>query len=1141
MQLFLKHNHLKFFKVMRLTLIFIFIILIQVSATSYSQSINLDVSNMEIRQVIKSIEQQSDYRFFYTDGLNDLNRRVDLKLTDQRIDQVLLALLDDTQLGYQLVDNKLIMLAPKGVLQEIVITGTVTDTDGAPLPGVTIMIKGTQQGTTTGANGEYSLPVQNENTILVFSYIGFSTQEMPVGNRRTIHVMLNEDTRQLDEVVVVGYGTRVRGALTGSIAQADSKTFETRPVIRSADALQGAIPGMTIIRQNSRPGYDAIEIQIRGYSSINGNTPLILIDGIASDMHLINPGDIENVTVLKDAAASIYGARASDGVILITTKQGKAGKPKLTYSGSFGVKMPHFLKTMATTLHTAEMYNEAQKNIGLTPASEEVMNKIRQGSTEVGQMCWLEGVSDGPAHYGYHNWEDMIIGKGIQQNHHIAINGGSDNSTYLVSAAYNHDGGFFKFGDRSRSNRYNVSANNNFKNIFNRLNLDTRIQFDNRNMEEPSQTQEVLNWMYRCWRFVPMYTPGGNFYTWPGTLNVANFMTNGGTRYDRASRFTFNAKGDLKIVEGLKLVGQYGLTLNNSNRKTEWRTMNGYDWNDTIYRVDTPINSVDNNNSFNRFNSFTAYLEFNKTLAGKHNFNAMAGSSHEEFYTDYQNVTGRDLLSNDLFTLNLSNKTDIRYLTANGYENEWALTSFFGRVGYNYDMKYMIDFTLRADGSSKFAPSKRWSAVFPAIQAAWNLGNEKFISSLNIFDNLKIRLSWGKSGNQNLSSFGNYDYIPLISLNNNTYPFGAPVGVMAAGATSAFASESRTWETVTTSNVGLDFSLLRSRLSGSIDVYLKKNSDMLVRQDLPAVLGGTAPTQNIGELETKGFDLSLGWKDRIGDFTYGITAMLWDSQNKLVKLKGNDSYAEGRVTTREGYPLYSYFGYKSDGIIKTQAQLDEYKKLGGIVPARIGIGDMMYRDLDGDGQITAFGADGKSGDMTYLGNFLPRYTYSSRIDLSYKNIDFNVFLQGVGKRFVVRSSEWRAPFWSYWFQPLEYHYEKTWTPERPNAEIPRIIQGGRGWDDVRNWNYRTSDAPHRFTNVAYLRVKMVSLAYRLPQSFCNTMKVQSVRLYASGQDLLTFCKGTWGNTFDPEEGWQYTDEQTYPFYKSVTFGIDVKF
>jgi TonB-linked SusC/RagA family outer membrane protein len=1020
------------------------------------------------------------------------------------------------------------------------VSGTVKDSNGQPIAGAVVQIKSTSTGVTTGEDGRFSLSVP-DNATLVVSLIGYRTIEIVVGTQTTIDIVLEESAELLDELVVVGYGTRVKGALTGSVATTDSKTFETRPVVNAVNALQGAMPGVTVIRGTTRPGYDQMEIQVRGYSSMSGAKPLILIDGIVGNLNLLNPNDIENVTVLKDAAASIYGARASDGVILVTTKKGKAGKPLFSYSGNYGVKMPHFLKEVAPTYRMIDMYNEAKANMGLPLISQEVVDKIKSGNAPPDPNGgWLTGYETYPGFYGDFDWVDMVIGNGTRQTHDVTISGGGENNTYLFSGGFNRDEGFYKYGDRPVSDRYNLAANNSFRNIFNRLNIDTRLQFDSRRTNEPSQTDATpLAHLYHAWRFIPMYNPNGDYYMWENFQNPASILENAGRQTMRNDVLTFNAKADLKIIEGLKFVGQYGVTITQNETKTEYRTFPNYNWDGSLRSLSNSPNSATYSPNYNRYSSYTAYLEYSKSLFGKHNINLMAGSAHEENSADSKSLTGRNLLSNDIFTLNLSDKSDIRYLTANTYASDWALTSFFGRVGYNFDMRYMIDFTLRADGSSKFAPDKRWSAMFPAVSAAWNLGEENFIRSMNAFDNLKLRLSWGQSGNQELS-FGNYDYIPLISISNSAYPFGQP-GVNATGATSSIASQERSWETVTTYNAGLDFTILQSRLTGSIEVYMKRNSDMLVRQELPALLGGSAPTQNIGELETKGFDLMLSWKDNIKDFKYGVSLILSDSRNKLVQLKGSDTKAEGLVTAREGYSLYSYFGYVSDGIIQNEDQLAEYKKLGGTVPARIGVGDMMYRDIDGDGKITAFGDDGQSGDLVYIGNRLPRYTYSSTIDLSYRNVDFSLFLQGVGKRNVVRTGDLQAPFYRRWRPAMDYFYGRTWTAERTDADFPRIIMGNQGMDEILNWNYRYSDASHRLINVAYLRVKTISLAYRLPQSFCQRLKLQGVRVYVSGEDLFTFAKGTWDGSYDPEEGWQNSDHLTFPFHKTISFGIDVKF
>jgi TonB-linked SusC/RagA family outer membrane protein len=442
------------------------------------------------------------------------------------------------------------------------------------------------------------------------------------------------------------------------------------------------------------------------------------------------------------------------------------------------------------------------------------------------------------------------------------------------------------------------------------------------------------------------------------------------------------------------------------------------------------------------------------------------------------------------------------------------------------------------DGSSKFAPKKRWSALFPSVALAWNLSEEDPVKSLDFFNNLKLRASWGQSGNQELSDFGNYDYISLISI-TGSYPLGSPNSGLP-GAVPNIASTERTWETIETFNVGIDFTLMESRLTGSFDYYIKHNKNMLVNDQLPATLGGDAPAQNIGKLKTKGWDFSIGWNDKKGDFRYSVSAMVSDSKNKLIELKGNDSYGEGLIYAREGYSLNSYFGYQFDGIIKTDEQLNAYKELGN-TPFNLNRGDVMYKDVDGDGKITAFGdpAKGSKGDLVYLGNLLPRYTFSTNINLSYKRFDLSVILQGVGKRNGIRTGEFAYPFTAVWMQPLDYFYGKNWSPDNMDARYPRIIPGYVGFDELRSWNWRVSSM--RMNNLAYLKVKVLSLAYNLPQSVCSKLKMQSARVYFSGEDLFTFAKDTWNRSFSPEETWERTDEQTYPFSSVFSLGLDIKF
>lgn len=1015
------------------------------------------------------------------------------------------------------------------------ISGNIVDEQNEPVVGATIAVKGTTKGTSSDVDGNFSIEASKGST-LVISLLGYIKQEVTVGDNKNLNIQLREDNKLLDEVVVIGYGTRAKGALTGSISKVGEKTFESKPITNTMDALQGAMPGVTITRTSGQPGNEGFAMQIRGNSSINGNKPLVLIDGVPGDMNVLNPNDIADVTVLKDAAASIYGARAADGVLMITTKKGKSGKIGVNYSFNYGIKTPHYLKKMVNTHQLAEMYDEGMRNMGQPGLSQDVFDKINSGAAPDPNGGWMKYLENFPGFYGYTDWSKEIYGNSIQQMHNLTVSGGGENNAFLVSAGYEKNNGTFNYGE-NYSERYNLRLNNDFT-VLKRLKFEVRTTFDHLNTVEPSMLWGALSGVSRTWSYMPLRTPGGHFYKYQGYQNPAASLEEGGTAKSKYSKFASNFKASIDIVDGLKWVGQASVDLSFWRKSTIYKKFPTYNWDDSQKELINDPNAAGYENSYSLFNTFTSYLDYNKTF-GKHGINLMVGGSHERYDTEYQNIWGKNFTNNYLFTLNLSDKSKLEYTKDfGGSASDNAITSYFGRLGYNFNHRVFVDVTMRKDGSSKFASNKRWSTIYPAVSAGWNISEESFLKETKIFDHLKLRASWGRSGNQEIN-FGNYDYIPLLYLYGN-YPLGSP-NVGLEGAESGIASSDRSWETIETSNIGVDFSFLKSRLNGSFDYFIKKNNNMLVHVERPAIFGGNAPTSNDGKLETKGWELTLRWADKVGDFRYAISASISDSKNKLIDLKGGDAYNEGIVWTREGYSLNSIFGYQFDGMIQNQQQLDEYKKLEG-VPSNIGIGDAMYRDLDGDGKITAFGDPdkGTKGDMQYLGNKFPRYTYSSNIDLSYKGFDLSMMLQGVGERKTIRTGDFAQPYFWVWHQPMEYFYGKNWTEDNPNAKYPRIVPGGIGYDNLRDWNGRISS--NRVDNVAYLRLKQITLGYNLPQQLCNKIKMNGIRVYVSGKDLLTFSKGTWGNSFDPEEDrsdWQ--SEVVYPFSKVVSFGVDIKF
>ncbi|TSJ44448.1 TonB-dependent receptor [Mucilaginibacter corticis] len=1019
----------------------------------------------------------------------------------------------------------------------IKVSGTVRDSvTNETLPGVSVGIAGVSGGTVTDLNGNFILEVPDKNSIIRFSFVGYNSKNVLVGNQTNITVHLSKNDTRLNEVVVIGYGTRLKGAVTGAISTVKSDVFENRPVTSSFDALQGTIPGLTITKQSGRPGGGNFDLGIRGASSINGNKPLILVDGVPGDINTINTNDIAEVTVLKDAAAAIYGARAADGVIIVTTKRGKKGSPDVNVTSNVGVKSPSYLKKMMNTLEFAEFLSDGLKNVGLTPFPQDVFDKIKANAAPDTTKGWMYGLTNFPSFYGYTDWNKVLYKNAIQQIYNVAISGGGENNNYLISAGYKRDNGLLRYGQNNEDS-YNLRLNYDVR-INSKLSLETRTNFDNQATIAPSQLDAespVANVLTQ-FPFAPLYNSVGQFYSYQGYANPAVYATQGGVRTDNFSRFATNFKLDYNIIPDLKLTGQGAFRFDYLNYKATFPTFTRYNYAGGVQDIRDSPNSATFSNSKSLNKLYQIYLDYNKDLWPGHHINFTGGASLEQTSNTGETITGYNFPNNEIFSLNLADRTSVAYSNFTGQITDQALASYFGRLSYSYNNKFILDLTARADGSSKFAPEKRWSAVFPSAQFAYVLSDENFIKKTNLFDLLKLRLSYGKAGNQEINNLGLYDYIPLISIGGK-YPLGSPnAGLTGANANPA--SSDRTWETVTNKNIGIDVAVLNSRLNLSFDYYNKTNSDMLVDIAVPATFGATPPSVNQGKLATKGFEATVNWKDQIKDFKYSISLQVSDSKNKLIELKNSDVFGEGLNSTRIGYPINSYFGYVSEGIIKTQAQLDEYKKMGGNVPARIGLGDVMYKDLDGDGKITAFGdkSKGLAGDMVYLGDANPRYTFSSNINLAYKGLDLQVFIQGVGKRNVIYGGGITRP--NYWFwQTLRTFYGNTYTAANPDAKYPRNIPRGLGYDDITDYDYKPSTATIK--NVSYLRFKVITLGYNLPTNITKAIKLKSARIYVSGQDLFTISKGTFDGNFDPEDG--LLNEYTYPYNKVYSLGLNVRF
>ncbi|MGN6543062.1 MAG: TonB-dependent receptor [Ginsengibacter sp.] len=1126
---------------MKFIAILLFATGLQVSATGYSQTITLAENNVSLKKVFREIEKQSGYQFFYKDRLISQTRNVSINVRNATVETVLNECFKNQPLTYTLIDKIVVIKAKKhvGLISAVailpapisIIHGTVKDDKGRPLVGVSVVVKGTTRGTSTNVEGSFSIDA-NVGDVLEFTIVGYQKRSVTVKDNQPVNIQMEIEVTTGSEIVVVGYGTKKREYLTGSVSTINSEVLQSKPITNTMSALQGEIPGVIIQRSSGQPGVEGFDLNVRGYSSTNGgNTPLVLIDGVAGNLDLLNPDDIESISVLKDAAASIYGARAANGVMIVTTKKGRKGIPKIGYSGNVAVSKMSGMMKSPSNYQFALMENEANIHNGAAPMyTPDLLEKIKNNDPNPiphpiygGWMLFFTNT----------NWIDAVIGSGFQQKHNINISGGGNNSTYYLSGGYSKEDGVIKYAP-DNNERYNLRLNYDYD-FSKRIRLETKISFDNQNRTDVGGvgSQGIITEAIFGMPNHPVYTQDGkNFFAQGGWGNAVAEAKEGA----KASFITHNINTNFKLIfdvfKDLKLNLQAGINQTNQNNTDIGKAVPLYKWDNSniqYYAIANPDQAWLTRTSYNGiYQNFTGYLEYNKIL-NKHEIELMAGGSYEYNNFDWFNTTRDHFSTDNVWSINLGGTQN---MSSTEQAQHWAIGSAFSRLSYTYDHKYLLDATLRYDGSSRFQPNSRWG-VFPGVSAAWRIGQENFIKNTGIFSDLKLRASYGQTGNQ--EGIGLYDYIQLINI-GGSYPFGAGTQTQSASL-AGMVSTSRTWETLINKNVGIDGSLLSNKLNFSFDYFIKRNKDLLIPVTYPSLLGATPPYSNSGELKTWGFETSLGWKDKIGNFKYSVKLILSDAQNKIVKYGGSDTYVLGLnsltewpyPSPRQGYPLDSYYGYVFDGVIRTQKQLDDYKKLGG-VPSDIKIGDAMFKDLNGDGKISLYGdKPGENGDVEYLGTLTPRYNFGININLSYKNFDLGIFAQGVGKRTIFREGDYAMPWSAWWRQPPLFYFGKTWNEDRPNAPYPELSFG-----NINNWNYQPSTLQK--INAAYLRLKNLQFGYTFSDRFLKKASISKARIYFSGQDLweLDSVKGGW----DPEAS---TSGFNYPFQRFYSVGIDVTF
>jgi TonB-linked SusC/RagA family outer membrane protein len=997
------------------------------------------------------------------------------------------------------------LIGAQNVIGQINVKGKVTDAQGQALPGATIQVSGTSVGTISGIDGSYSIQVQNGNAVLQYSFIGFTTQKNTVGKQTVINISLIEDSQNIDDVVVVGYGTQKKSTLTGAVSAVSGDNLVKRTMPSLSTALQGLMPGVTVQQTSGEPGADGANIRIRGIGSINSSTfPLVLVDGIEMDMNQVDMNTVESVSVLKDgASAAIYGSRASNGVILITTKRGKEGKVKVNYNSSYTIQMPTNMPEVVKAADYLAAELQAWDNAGITvsPDTRTAREKLIQDQRTLKPDNWNRYDTD---------WKSATVAKSSpMQNHNLTLSGGGKDVRYFASVSYLNQDGLIKNNSFDRVNvRTNTDAN-----IFSWMKLSNEIVYRQSTQITPaiSSPKSIINKsLYMLPTLSAVKELDGNWgFGKNGDNPVANAEASGTSSITRPE-LLLNSTLTITPLKNLEILGQYSI------RKTEARsTLITMPYVTSLkgivqgkYPAQDGVNESYSQNLRNFYRTQAAY----SLSSVKHNVKIMAGFQAEDNTSTSFGASKRGFQMNRYYLDNGDGAT----ASASGGASAWSMASAYGRFNYDYDGKYLVEMTGRYDGSSRFSDKLKWG-FFPSVSTGWVISRENFMQSTrNFLDLLKLRASYGTLGNQDI---GDYPYASRIETG---YSYWFDKQLSSGVAQTALSNPAITWEKSTQINVGFDANFFSGKITSTFDYYIKDVSDMLMVFPVPYYTGLNATYSNAGDMRNKGWEFTATYKSKVGELNYSVTGVLSNNENTVTDLKGN-AFTDNSI--REGYPRGSYWGYLTDGYFTNWDDVNNSAKLSK--SARPGY--VKYKKIDQTTGVDPLLITNK--DQVYLGDPFPHYEYGLNLSANFKGFDVSVFVQGVAKRNVMMSGIGLKPFTN--GANLFVHQLDSWTPDHLNAEYPILVPEANSAD-----NFVTSDKWVR--SGAYMRIKNVVIGYNLPKTWTSRMKLDNARIYASGQNLYTlsnFFKG-----YDPEVNYGGSlGGEFYPIMQTITFGIDIKF
>ena len=1106
---------------------------------SQNARVSINKKNVQLETVLNEIEHQTDYLFIYNNQVN-VNKKVSLKAKNQPVSKVLEELLADSGITYSVEGNHIVLgkqtmaAAPQ---QSSTIRGKVIDTNGDPVIGANIVEKGTTNGTTTDVEGNFSINAKSGST-LVITFIGYVREEVKANAGRRMEIILQEDSETLEEVVVVGYGTIKKADLTGSVATVGSEVIEDRPLTNLGAGLQGAIANLNITSSSGAPGTGS-KFNIRGTTNLSGGEPLILVDGIEMDPNLINPQDVKDVTVLKDAAsASIYGARAAFGVILITTKTGFVSqKPVVSLSANYSINVPTVHANYMNSMEYTQWMNDANTTSNGSNYFDDItMEHVRNYYNDpVNNLPVFHHPDDAASKYRYcgnTDWYEALNKKSYpMQQYNISVQGGSETAKYMTSAGMFQQDGISKWTDEDYK-RFNVLQHVNYK-VNNWLQVGLRATLSMVKMNTGPQNKYGNNSLGATIPgdsrpLMPVYHPDGHFAGYCGDgyfTNQAAWLSQGGSAEMRNNNMYATAFAKLNPLEGLEINVDYTYNYYNYSFKNHVREYIDYDADGnpgSIFPHTSP-NQVSYTKNESQYDVFNAYATYKKKINKVHALEGMIGFNQENATYKGVGLSRNNLIANDIPFLNLA--TGDR--STSDYMNQWAIRGAFFRLFYAYDDKYLVQVNGRYDGSSRFPKDDRF-AFFPTFSLGWRLSQEKFWKPIaHIVNDFKIRGSYGALGNQVLLQGGNDMYYPYIS----TYTTGEvgylfsgekQMGVYAPG----LVSDQLTWETVKQWDLGFNFSMFDSKLTGEFDYYVRTTEDMLTKsKTLPSILGVSEPQMNAADLRTSGWEVALTWKSALQNgFAYSATLSLSDYQAEITKYDNptknlSDNYYEGKK-------LGEIWGFVTDGLFQSDEEASSWNQ-SKIVGYTQYAGDIKFADLNGDGEVTrGENTVNNSGDLKIIGNETPRYNFGIRGTAEYKGFDFTLFFQGTMKRDIIPSKTfYLSHYTSEWSVPQKMNYDY-WREDNRDAFFPRARMNGSAVNENQT----------RFMlNGAYIRCKQLALGYTIPKYITEKAKISKLRVYFNADNLFEFSGMP--DTFDPE----LATVNAYPFIRSFSFGANLTF